>query len=177
MRNISKAALLLTLMIFVGFANAEVDPELLERATQGDASAQYSLGLKYATGTGVPEDHKDAAKWYRLAAEQGEADSQFNLGLMYDYGEGVPKDDKEASEVVPTGSLSKEVLSARVLLGLKYDFGKGVPKDDKEAVKWYRLGADQGNASAQSNLGRKYATGTGVPEDHKKAVKWYRLAA
>ncbi|MFP6793522.1 MAG: hypothetical protein VB996_09710 [Pseudomonadales bacterium] len=31
MRKIPKAALLLTLIIFAGFANAEVDPELLER--------------------------------------------------------------------------------------------------------------------------------------------------
>ena len=33
-----------------------------------------------------------------------------------------------------------------------YDNGKGVAQDSKEAVKWYRLAADQGNASAQYSL-------------------------
>jgi TPR repeat protein len=58
-----------------------------------------------------------------------------------------------------------------------YANGQGVPKDDKEAMKWYRLAADQGYASAQNNLGLMYANGQGVPKDDKEAVKWYRLAA
>ena len=58
-----------------------------------------------------------------------------------------------------------------------YDNGKGVPQDYAEAVKWYRLAADQGKASAQYNLGVMYERGQGVPHDYAEAVKWYRLAA
>ena len=58
-----------------------------------------------------------------------------------------------------------------------YDNGLGVLEDDKEAVKWYRLAAGQGEASAQFHLGWMYAYGLGVFEDDKEAVKWYRLAA
>ena len=58
-----------------------------------------------------------------------------------------------------------------------YYIGEGVPQDYAEAVKWYRLAADQGEASAQSDLGFMYAYGTGVPQDYAEAVKWYRLAA
>ena len=43
-------------------------------AEQGVAKAQYNLGLMYYKGEGVPEDDKQAVKWYRLAAEQGLAD-------------------------------------------------------------------------------------------------------
>ena len=43
--------------------------------------------------------------------------------------------------------------------GLMYDNGEGVPQDDAEAVRWYRLAAEQGNASAQYNLGLMYANG------------------
>ena len=53
-------------------------------AKQGDAVAQYNLGVMYAQGQGVPQDYKTAVKWYRLAAEQGNADAQYNLGVMYD---------------------------------------------------------------------------------------------
>ena len=60
-------------------------------AKQGDARAQYNLGLMYNERKGVPQDYKTAVKWYRLAAEQGNADAQYNLGLMYDKGQGVPR--------------------------------------------------------------------------------------
>ena len=55
--------------------------------------------------------------------------------------------------------------------------GLGVPQDYKEAVKWSRLAAEQGYASAQYNLGLMYNNGNGVPQDYAEAVKWYRLAA
>tara|TARA_B110000014_G_C19986057_1_gene510628 strand:- start:271 stop:780 length:510 start_codon:yes stop_codon:yes gene_type:complete len=61
-------------------------------AKQGDADAQFSLGVMYEKGEGVAKDNKAAVKWYTLAAEQGLADAQFNLGVMYANGTGVIKD-------------------------------------------------------------------------------------
>ena len=58
-----------------------------------------------------------------------------------------------------------------------YATGEGVPEDDAEAVRWYRLAAEQDDASAQYFLGFAYANGRGVPEDYAEAVRWYRLAA
>ena len=58
-----------------------------------------------------------------------------------------------------------------------YANGEGILKDDAEAVRWYRLAAEQGHASAQFNLGVRYATGRGVLKDDAEAVRWYRLAA
>jgi len=68
----------------------------LPLAEQGDAEAQYNLGVMYEHSLGVPQDYKEAFKWYRLAAEQGDADAQNNLGVMYNEGQGVPQDYKEA---------------------------------------------------------------------------------
>ena len=65
-------------------------------AEQGDADAQSNLGTNYYYGTGVPQDYKEAVKWYRKSAEQGHAMAQSILGLMYANGTGVPQDDKEA---------------------------------------------------------------------------------
>jgi TPR repeat protein len=46
----------------------------------------------YAKGQGVPQDYKEAVRWFRLAAEQGDAGAQYNLGWMYAKGQGVPQD-------------------------------------------------------------------------------------
>ncbi|MEW6560686.1 MAG: tetratricopeptide repeat protein, partial [Pseudomonadota bacterium] len=60
-------------------------------ADQGDADAQYNLGVMYANGQGVPQDYAQAASWFRKAADQGYAAAQNNLGIMYANGQGVPQ--------------------------------------------------------------------------------------
>ena len=61
-------------------------------AEQGDAGAQFNLGVMHDNGRGVLKDEAEAVRWYRLAAEQGHADAQNNLGIMHAAGEGVLKD-------------------------------------------------------------------------------------
>ena len=75
----------------------DIVTELRLAAEQGDADAQFNLGVMYANGEGVPENDAEAVKWYRLAAEQSHADAQFKLGVMYDLGNGVPENDAEAA--------------------------------------------------------------------------------
>ena len=40
-------------------------------AEQGDANAQYNLGVLYDNGLGVPQDYVRAHMWLNLAATQG----------------------------------------------------------------------------------------------------------
>ena len=70
--------------------------ETRQRADQGDANAQFNLGVMYASGLGVPQDDVQAAAWYRQAADQGHADAQYYLGVMYATGQGVPQDFTQA---------------------------------------------------------------------------------
>ena len=67
-----------------------------QQAELGAADAQNNLGVMYYNGEGVPLDHVEAVRWYRLAADQGFAAAQLNLGFMYDRGRGVPLDYAEA---------------------------------------------------------------------------------
>jgi hypothetical protein len=66
--------------------------EFLRLAEQGDAKAQYNLGVMYRKGHGVPQNDAEAVKWYRKSAKQGDAeaksllkelesDAQSNLGV------------------------------------------------------------------------------------------------
>lgn len=61
-------------------------------AEQGDAVAQYNLGLLYLDGHGVPQSPAEAVNWFRRAAEQDYALAQHNLGAMYGSGQGVKRD-------------------------------------------------------------------------------------
>ena len=77
--------------------------DLSALAEAGDTEAQYSIGVKYDTGDGVPQDDAEAVIWYRRAAEQGHAGAQYSLGRMYDIGRGAPQDDAEAVRWYPPG--------------------------------------------------------------------------
>jgi uncharacterized protein len=61
-------------------------------AEQGNASAQFHLGLMHERGRGVRFDYRTALKWFRKAAAQGYPGPQVNLGLLYERGRGVRKD-------------------------------------------------------------------------------------
>ena len=89
---------ILLAVLAVQFAHAQTDviTALKKKAEQGNASSQISLGFRYLTGQGIPQDYKEAVKWYRKAAEQGHADAQHQLGFMHDKGEGIPRDYIEA---------------------------------------------------------------------------------
>ena len=99
---------------------------------EGTAWARYNLGLMYATGRGVPQDHAEAVRWYRLAAEQGHAGAQFNLGYMYSAGRGVPQDHAEAVRWYGLAA-EQDYANAQRNLGIMYADGRGVPQDNVEA--------------------------------------------
>src|SRR5437879_4408509 len=67
-------------------------------AAQGNASAQYNLGVMYANGHGVPKDEKKALELYTLSAAQGNASAQNKLGVRYPNGHDEPKDETKASQ-------------------------------------------------------------------------------
>ncbi|MDE2906976.1 MAG: SEL1-like repeat protein, partial [Acidobacteriota bacterium] len=45
-------------------------------AEQGEAEAQYRLGLAYQRGDGVPRNRAEGARWLELAADQGHVEAQ-----------------------------------------------------------------------------------------------------
>lgn len=61
-------------------------------AQQGDANAQYHLGVMYHNGLGITKDYQQALDWYLRAARQGLAAAQYNLGVIYHNGGGVKQD-------------------------------------------------------------------------------------
>jgi hypothetical protein len=66
--------------------------DLIRKAEQGDAEAQYNLGMLYYEGHGVRQDYAAARQWWEQAAAQGNAAAQYYLSVLYDKGQGVPQD-------------------------------------------------------------------------------------
>ncbi len=52
---------------------AETADSYRKAAEQGDAKAQFNLGVMLYEGRGLAKDQKEAVRWYRKAAEHGYA--------------------------------------------------------------------------------------------------------
>ena len=98
------------------------------------------LGSGYYHGEGVPQEYKEAVRWYRAAAEQGDRDAQFSLGFMYDEGRGVTQDYKEAVRWFQAAAEQGDA-SAQNNLGVSYTKGQVVLQDNIQAHMWYNLAA------------------------------------
>jgi TPR repeat protein/transglutaminase-like putative cysteine protease len=146
-------------------------------AEQGHAGAQSYVGAIYEHAHGVALDHREAARWYLLAAAQGDAYSQMSLGEIYEKGLGVARDDTRAAEwYAKAADLGDR--HAQLSLATMYRDGRGVARDYKQALKWYALAADQGSAWSQMNIGLLYVRGGhGMPKDYGQAIDWFKKAA
>ena len=146
-------------------------------AEQGDAKAQYKLGLCYVLGEGVAKDKVEAVKWFRKAAEQWDADAQYALVFCYDSIESGVKQDKAEAVKWYRQAAEQGNAKAQHQLGLCYYNGSGVAEDRVVAAKWLCKAAEQGDAEAQYSFGYFCENGLGVVQDKVEAVKWYRKAA
>ncbi|KAF9348654.1 hypothetical protein BGX26_012947 [Mortierella sp. AD094] len=155
-----------------------ISPEewYLEAASQGNDSAQYSLGLMYQNGYGVTQDYSKALEWYQKAADQGNSNAQYSVGVMYRNGCGITRDYLKALEWFQKAANQGD-SSAQNNLGFMYRDGYGVVQDLSKALEWFQKAASQGNASAQNSLGFMYRVGYGVAQDYSKAREWYQKAA
>lgn len=59
----------------------------LDQADQGNAEAQYKLGLMYEQGEAVEQDYQKATEWFTKAAEQGYAGAKEQLDKLYSKGQ------------------------------------------------------------------------------------------
>jgi len=74
-------------------ADASVAREMFHYAASyyADPEAQYQLGLLYLNGTGAGKDPKQAARWFKNAADKGFRKAQAMLGTMLFKGQGVAR--------------------------------------------------------------------------------------
>jgi TPR repeat protein len=116
-------------------------------AEQGNAGAQYNVGVMYDNGQGVPQNYKAAIKWYRMSAEQGNMFAQYNLGNKYYHGKGITQDYKEAVSWYRKAAEQGNV-GAQNNLGVMYGRGEGVLQDFVIAHMWWNIAASNGHADA-----------------------------
>ncbi|MEJ2090139.1 MAG: tetratricopeptide repeat protein, partial [Gammaproteobacteria bacterium] len=113
-------------------------------AEEGQAKAQYYLGICYEYGRGVRQDDAEAVRWYGKASAQGFPAAQYRLGVMYDYGWGVPTNDTEAVKWYSKAAQQGHPFALDDLAFMYVD-GTGVEQDYVQAYMWLFVAVSNGN--------------------------------
>jgi len=104
----------------------------------------------YEDGTGVEKDYRQAARWYRAAAEKRVARGEFDLARLYYAGKGVPLDYVTAYVWYSRALADGEPLAA---LGLKEMASIMTPRQKQMALDL--LAGDQGLSRETVAMGLK----------------------
>jgi len=135
----------------------------LAKAGQGDADAQFGLGLQYSTGVGLAQDFAQAVEWYRKAADQNHALAQFNLSVMFSSGQGVTQNDATALMWTRKAAEGGDP-GAQFRLGSRYHRASmdrlqlDTAESRIEAYKWFHLASAQGYKGSDA-AGERVALG------------------
>jgi len=147
---------------------------LWQKAEQGDAEAQYQLGMRYERDDGVDQNRTQAFVWFRKAELQKHKDAtasaeNYRRRDLTDY---YKKKLEESRQKAEQGDIDEQYA-----LGLSLSNGTGLPRNTEEGLKWLRKAAEQGHAEAQYHIGLSYRLGEGVAQSDAEAIKWIRKAA
>ena len=148
---------------------------LTARAEAGDASAQLSLGVRYAEGDGVAADAARAVALFRQAAEQGNAIAQSNLAYALYNADGVENDDAAAMYWAGLAADQGDAIAMR-LVAFGHYRGRGFPMDRAEAARIWAEAANLGDDFSAYNMGIVIRDGDGVQQDDALAILWFERA-
>lgn len=152
------------------YSDADI-ADATELAKLGDAEAEANLGIMLQSRG----KYRQAAFWYKQAANAGIGNAAYNLGTLYFNGEGFQKDYAKAYQWFRRAA-ERDNPYAEFQLGLMHYTGQGVSKDPAQELKWYLRAARHGLAAAQYNLAVMHHDGQGVPKDDVQAYAWMLLA-
>lgn len=182
----------------------ETVARLLRDAEQGDAEAQFQLGLLHNSSRSPVSDPKEskteALRWFRKAAEQGHTQAQYWTGLYYRSGLEVVAKDKAESDVWFSKASAQGHTGAMRMLGryreaadlgdtyAQYHLGNQCleQNDPAEAMSWHLKVFNNPNSSSGWNsdsgkaayqIAKMYEEGKGVPQNDETALSWLFKAA
>jgi len=132
--------------------------------------------MLYEDGTCMDVDFKQAAHWYRKAADQGHASAQNNLARLYEKGAGVLQSPTGARSWYQAACNSGERMACANLAKL-YGGGGGLRPDDALAYFWARVamltGTDEPGISEELlQLLRSRLAGADAARIEAQAQKW-----
>ncbi|TFV30991.1 sel1 repeat family protein [Bradyrhizobium frederickii] len=142
-------------------------------ADQGDAEAQYHVGMMYNNGIGTQQDRGRAFEWFQKSAAANDPLGAYKLGCYFDgQGAGIVATDFDQALKYKLVAAKAGYARAQHDVALMYD-RQG---NSEEALKWWKMAGEQGLPSALFSLSRAYSAGKGTPRDLSLSYAYFKLS-
>jgi TPR repeat protein len=135
------------------------------------AQADYERGLECENCS-----DREAAVFFKKAADEGHAKAQYKYGYALAIGKGVPVDREGAVKYYKL-AVDQNEANAQLCYGISLICGFGIDRNLKEALKYFKLSAAQNNPLAQNWCGKCFEEGLGTGVNFEEALKYFVLAA
>ena len=135
----------------LGAVHAQSLDKIIAGAEGGVAEAQYLLGERYRTGTGVLQNYARAAAWHLAAAEQGDLRAMHKLGRLLISGLGVSADPVNGIALLEQAANSGDG-EALFDLASAYEQGVAGEPDYENAIAVYEIAVSRGSQDAAVSL-------------------------
>ena len=140
---------------------------LKKAATAGHTDSQSKWALLCLN----EKNPKEAATWFKKAADKGDLSSTYYYGYLLFKGMGITQNKAEGINYLKQAS-KRGLVAADNMLGAIYYEGDGTEKNIDLAVTHLKKAAVAKIGNSQFLLGQCYKNGLGVGKDYGLAVEW-----
>ncbi|KAI8888312.1 HCP-like protein [Backusella circina FSU 941] len=143
-------------------------------SNNGDAKADYRLGMMYQHGKGVKANLKAGINYYNKASKKGNGDANYKLACFYFNGYGVTQDLLKAFHFYTMASTMGHKEATKVLNAFENYNKNGINPDILlKQIRMLEKATERGYTRLQYRLGLMYEN----DNDNSKAIRWFSLAA
>ncbi len=107
---------------------------LHKAADNGNTEAMFLLGVCLAEGKKLPQDYRQAAKWFHAASKKGHVRATVSLAFLYSKGRGVRLDQKLAYKLLKQAQSKGDVLAGDLVTMLRQQMSPQMLKDAEKLV-------------------------------------------
>lgn len=144
--------------------------------TMADDKLYYRIGQMNLSGTGTPQDLKQAAFYFRKAADLNNTDALYGLGKLY-LNKSYDGYDPQKAVAFLIEAAKQDHEFAQYTLGKLFLKGEAVPKNISYALRWLEEAAAKGNPYAEYLLGKSLLLGDDVDRDSERGEALLRKSA
>lgn len=136
-----------------------------------DGNAIFLQGFLHHLGLGIPQNFKEAIRFYEQAIALNHSTAMSNRAYMYSDGKAGPVNFEEAFKLLNKAIALNDPCAMNIRACMYFD-GKGGPVDFERAIKLYEQAIKLGNAGAMNGRALIYEK----MGDFEKAIKLYEQA-
>jgi len=146
---------------------AKAQQYMKKAASAGHTDSQ----VKWALLCLNDKNTKEAAQWFKKAADKGNLSGVYYYGYLLFKGMGVAQDKATGINLLTQAS-KRGLVAADNMLGQIYYEGDGTDKNIEKALKHLKKAAIARKGDSQFLLAQCYKNGEGVDKDYDLAVQW-----